>query len=621
MSKRHPFNLHPSAFILTFLEFVMAKIVAVTGCTSGVAHTLMAAEALKKIAKSMGHEIHVETLNTEGPRRELAQADVDAADAVIIASDIFVDVRRFSGKPMCAVPVSDAIRKTRAVIESALAEINGSGVAVEAAAVAAQPAPAAPAPVALPASTSTVQSLVAITSCPTGIAHTFMAAEALKKGAAALGHKIKVETQGSVGAKNLLTEDEIKAADAVIIAADTFVDTSRFAGKRMYQTSTKAALHDGPGVIKTALAAPVPVAGDLAGNVEKLKAQRSSGRTGPYKHLMTGVSYMLPLVTAGGLLIALAFAIGGIDAGKPELKNTFAGALMTIGGGAAFQLFVPVLGAFIAYSIADRPGITSGLVGGMLAQMLGAGFLGGIVAGFLAGYVTKFLNDWIQLPQNLSGLKPVLILPLLSTFAVGLAMIYVAGPPVKFALDGLTNWLNSMQQSSALVLGLILGLMMGFDMGGPVNKAAYTFSVGLLASKVGGPMAAAMAAGMTPPLGLALAATLFKNRFTSDERDAAKAAAVLGISFITEGAIPFAAKDPIRVIPCLMAGSAVCGAMSMALGSQLVVPHGGIFVLMIPNAVQRLGAYALSIVVGTVVTAAALWFVKRPIPTTVAAAA
>ncbi|CAN5476820.1 PTS fructose-like transporter subunit IIB [soil metagenome] len=595
----------------------MAKIVAITGCTTGMAHTLMAAEALKKTAKVMGHEIKVEMLNTPATttvRPELTSEDIAGADVVIIASDIFVDVKRFNGKPMHAVPVSEAIRKTRAVIEAAVAEIEGAADGVLSYAKAPSPPPsAAPAPEALPTSTSSVKSLVAVTSCPTGIAHTFMAAEALKKGAAALGHKIKVETQGSVGAKNLLTEEDIKAADAVIIAADTFVDTSRFAGKRLYQTSTKAALHDGPAVIKQGLAAPVAGSGNLAGDVESLKKARSANRTGPYKHLMTGVSYMLPLVVAGGLLIALAFAIGGIHAGDDENKGKLGWMLMQIGGGAAFKLFVPVLAAFIAYSIADRPGITSGIVGGMLASTVGAGFLGGIVAGFVAGYITKALNDYIKLPQNLEGLKPVLILPLLSTLLVGLAMIIIIGPPMKWVLDGLTHFLQGLNSGNAAVLGPIIGAMMAFDMGGPVNKAAYAFATGLLASQVYGPMAAAMAAGMTPPLGLALAVYLFRNRFTDDERDAAGAAAVLGISFITEGAIPFAAKDPLRVIPCLMAGSATCGAISMAMGAQLIVPHGGVFVLFIPNAVQHLVPYIIAILSGTVVTAISLWVVKKPL--------
>jgi PTS system fructose-specific IIC component len=272
-----------------------------------------------------------------------------------------------------------------------------------------------------------------------------------------------------------------------------------------------------------------------------------------------------------------------------------------------------VLAGFIAYSIADRPGLTPGLIGGLLATKVGAGFLGGIVAGFLAGYVTKLLNDHIRLPQHLQGLKPVLILPLLSTLIVGLLLIYVLGPPVKIVLDALTAWLRGMQDQSAVLLGLLLGGMMAFDMGGPLNKAAYTFAVGLLASKIYAPMAAVMAAGMIPPLGLALAATVFRNRFTADEREASKAAWVLGIAFITEGAIPYAARDPLRVIPCIVLGAAVTGALSMVLGVQLLVPHGGIFVLMIPNAVTGLLAYVAAIAAGTFVTAAALAVAKRPI--------
>lgn len=571
----------------------MARIVAITGCPAGVAHTQMAAEALRKTAAFLGHDIKVETQGSEGPRNPLSSRDVAEADVVIVASDIHVEMERFAGKPMVAVPVADAIRKTRVVIENALAEMKEESAAPVVA------VPAAPA-------ASAGKFLVGVTSCPTGIAHTFMAAEALRKSAAALGHEIKVETQGSVGAKNRLTDEEIERADAVIIAADAFVDPARFAGKRLHQTTTKAAIHGGQKVVQEALALPAPTE-----PVKQLRAPRSTTRTGPYKHLMTGVSYMLPLVVAGGLLIALAFAIGGLNAGDKE--GTLAWALMKIGGGTAFNLYVPVLAAFIAYSIADRPGLTSGLIGGMLAMTLGAGFLGGIVAGFLAGYVTRALATYIKLPQNFEGLKPVLILPLLSTLIVGLIMIYVVGPPVTAVLNALTAWLNGMQETSAVVLGVLLGAMMAFDMGGPVNKAAYTFAVGLLASKVYGPMAAVMAAGMTPPLGLALAATLFKNRFNQEERDASKAAAVLGISFVTEGAIPFAAKDPVRVIPCLVAGSAVTGAIALAANVRLMVPHGGVFVLMIPNAVTHLGFYVLAILAGTLVTAAGLFLVKRPV--------
>jgi PTS system fructose-specific IIC component len=562
----------------------------------------MAAEALKKTAAVMGHEIKVETQGSEGVKSALGDEDIAAADVVIVSSDIHVDLKRFAGKPMVAVTTSEAIRKTKAVIEDALAEAETPETAP---AVEAEPAVSEQPPSAGP------KRLVGVTSCPTGIAHTFMAAEALRKAAEALGHQIKVETQGSVGAKNVLTPEEIEQADAVVIAADAYVDTLRFAGKRLYETSTKEALHHGSAAIEAALALPEPKKTDYVGKVKQLKKARSTTRTGPYKHLMTGVSYMLPMVVAGGLLIALAFAFGGIFAGDKE--GSFGWALMQIGGATAFALFVPVLAGFIAYSIADRPGITPGLVGGMLATTVGAGFLGGIAAGFIAGYLAKFLNDKIQLPENLQGLKPVLILPLLTTLIVGLLMIFVIGPPVKVALNGLEAWLAGLQQGSALLLGLMLGAMMAFDMGGPVNKAAYTFSVGLLASKIYAPMAAVMAAGMVPPLGLALAATLFKNRFTADEREASKAAFVLGISFITEGAIPYAARDPFRVIPSIMVGAAVTGALSMVFGANLLVPHGGIFVLLIPNAVTHLLLYVLAIAVGTVVTTGMLFFLKKPV--------
>jgi PTS system fructose-specific IIC component len=343
-------------------------------------------------------------------------------------------------------------------------------------------------------------------------------------------------------------------------------------------------------------------------------AQKAAG---PYKHLLTGVSYMLPVVVAGGLCIALSF-IFGIEAFKE--KGTLAAALMDIGGGAAFALMVPVLAGFIAFSIADRPGLAPGLVGGMLASQLQAGFLGGIVAGFLAGYTARFLADKIRLPVHFEGLKPVLIIPLLATLVVGLLMIYVVGGPAKAIMDGLTLFLKGLSGSNAVLLGLLLGGMMAIDMGGPINKAAYTFGVGLLASHSYLPMAAVMAAGMVPPLGIALATFLAKNRFTADEQIAGKAAAVLGISFITEGAIPFAAKDPLRVIPACVAGAATTGALSMLFGCTLQAPHGGVFVLAIPNAVGHLLPYIGAIVAGTLVTTAALVLLKKPIVETPALA-
>ena len=595
----------------------MKKIIAVTSCPTGIAHTLMAAEALRKVATSMGHQIKVETQGSAGKKGVFTEEDVADADVVILATDIRIEPARFAGKPILETSTSEAIRNTREVLGSALALLPPESAA-EVPVPEKVPAAAAPEAVAATAAAAPAGSkrFVGITSCPTGIAHTFMAAAALEKAAKALGHTIKVETQGSVGAKNQLTPEDIAAADAVVIAAETNVDTSRFGGKRLYMTSTKEAMHAGRDVLKKALEQPVEGAGgaggDLAGAVEKAKAERAKARTGPYKHLMTGVSYMLPLVVAGGLAIALAFAIGGIQEGAyPE--GTLPAALMKIGGDTAFRLFIAVFSGFIAYSIADRPGIAPGLVGGFLAQSLGAGFIGGIFSGFLAGYFTKFLADRIRLPATLEGLKPVLILPFLSTLGIGLLMIYLIAPPVKWLNDAMNAWLLGMQGANAVVLGIILGAMMAFDMGGPINKAAYAFAVGLLASKIYAPMAAVMAAGMTPPLGLALACLLFKNKFDLEEREAAGPALVLGISFITEGAIPFAAKDPIRVIPALIAGSAVAGAISMVSNVQLLVPHGGIFASLIPGAVTNLLAYVIAILAGTVVTAGVLFFLKRPI--------
>ncbi len=583
----------------------MKRIIAVTSCPTGIAHTLLAAEALKKAAEVMGHWIKVETQGSVGTKTPLTEREIDEADVVILAADIRVDTARFEGKPLHEVSTAEAIRHSREVIAAALEKVGEVPLPSE---PAAEPQTAAQ-PIAKPEAAPATKRLVGITACPTGIAHTFMAAEALHKAARALGYEMKVETQGSVGAKTVLTPEEIAQADAVVIAADTKVDTSRFVGKRLHLTGTNDAMRNGQEVIKTALALPLPVGGNLVEAVEAAKAERSRSRTGPYKHLMTGVSYMLPVVIAGGLAIALAFALGGIYAG--DAKGTLGAALSMIGGGTAFHLFVAVLSGFIAYSIADRPGIAPGLVGGMLAQNLGAGFLGGIVSGFLAGYLTKFLADKIKLPSTLEGLKPVLILPFLSTTIVGLLMIYVIAPPVQAVLDAMTHWLNTMRGANAVLLGAILGAMMAFDMGGPVNKAAYTFGVGLLASKVYTPMAAVVAAGMTPPLGLALAVFLFKNRFDPEEREAGAPALVLGLSFITEGAIPFAAKDPFRVIPSTMIGSAVAGAISMAWGVQFLVPHGGIFAALIPGAVSPLLPYLAAIVAGTLVTTAALFVLKK----------
>lgn len=573
----------------------MARLIAVTSCPTGIAHSLMAAEAVKRTAELMGHEIQVEIHGAEGTTNPLSDETIAAADALLIAADIHVETEPFGDKPTLTVSTSRAIRDTRGVIDELLALVPGLAI---------QPAaPAVPEPAGAPAAG---RRIVAITACPTGIAHTFMAADALKKAAAAAGDEIHVETQGSVGAKNQLTPEQIAAADLVVIAADTHVDPSRFAGKAVYTTSVGAAVKGAADVIAKAKTEATP----LSGKAPAAAAGEKTGKRkieGPYKHLLTGVSYMLPIVVAGGLCIALSFVFG-IEAFKEE--GTLAAALMAIGGGAAFKLMVPILSGYIAYSIADRPGLTPGLIGGMLAVNLEAGFLGGIVSGFLAGYIALLIRDRVQVPQHFEGLKPVLIIPLLSTLAVGLLMIYVVGAPVKGIMDGLTHFLQGMGSTNAVILGLILGAMMAVDMGGPVNKAAYTFAVGLLTSDTYMPMAAVMAAGMTPPLGIAIATMIGSNRFTQAEREAGKAAGVLGLSFITEGAIPFAAKDPLRVIPSLVLGSAAAGALSMYFGVGLRAPHGGAFVLAIPNAVSHLGLYALAIVVGTALTTIALLILK-----------
>ncbi|WP_025028468.1 PTS fructose transporter subunit IIC [Caldalkalibacillus mannanilyticus] len=453
-----------------------------------------------------------------------------------------------------------------------------------------------------------MKKILAVTACPTGIAHTYMAAESLEKAGREENIQLKVETRGGVGVENALTEQDIAEAHAIIIAADTDADEERFAGKPVIRAGVSEAIKDPKGLITKALALKPSNNQDFVAEVEKRKAEKGSERKGPYKHLMNGVSFMIPLVVAGGLLIAISF-IFGIEAFKEE--GTLAAALMSIGGGAAFALMVPILAGFIAYSIADKPGLAPGLIGGMLASNIGAGFLGGIVAGFLAGYVAKWIRDYVKLPRNFQGLVPVLIIPFFASLIVGLLMVYVIGEPVKYVMDSLTAWLTGLSGTNALLLGLILGAMMAFDMGGPVNKAAYTFAVGLLASDMYAPMAAVMAAGMTPPLGIWLSTLIGPKKYTVEEKEAGKAAGVLGISFITEGAIPFAAADPFRVIPSIVAGSAVTGALSMVFGATLRAPHGGIFVLPIPNAVGNLGMYALAIIIGTIVTAIMLHILKK----------
>ena len=446
-------------------------------------------------------------------------------------------------------------------------------------------------------SNSGVKNIVAVTACPTGVAHTFMSAEAIENYAKAQGWNVKVETRGQVGAGNPISAEEVAAADLVFVAADIDVDLSKFQGKPMYRTSTGLALKKTAQEFEKAFQQATVYQG---GSAATAKGEETTGeKKGIYKHLMTGVSHMLPFVVAGGLLIAISFMFG-IEAFKdPNIAGGLPKALMDIGGGAAFHLMIAVFAGYVAYSIADRPGLTSGFVGGMLATTAGAGILGGIIAGFLAGYVVKFLNDTIKLPASLTSLKPILILPLLGSAIVGLAMVYVINPPVASIMEALSSWLKSMGEVNAIVLGIVLGTMMCTDMGGPVNKAAYTFSVGMLASDVNTPMAAAMAAGMVPPIGMAIATWIARNKFTVNQRDAGKASFVLGLCFISEGALPFVAADPVRVIATSILGGATAGAISLGLGITLQAPHGGLFV--IPFVSQPL-MYLAAIAIGSAVT-------------------
>ncbi|WJV40489.1 PTS fructose transporter subunit IIBC [Raoultella terrigena] len=465
----------------------------------------------------------------------------------------------------------------------------------------------APAAAPAPAAASGPKRIVAITACPTGVAHTFMAAEAIETEAKKRGWWVKVETRGSVGAGNEITPEEVAQADLVIVAADIEVDLAKFAGKPMYRTTTGLALKKTAQEFEKAQLEAKPYQPSGQSGQQADSAKKEGG--GAYRHLLTGVSYMLPMVVAGGLCIALSFAFG-IKAF--EVKDTLAAALMQIGGGSAFALMVPVLAGFIAFSIADRPGLTPGLIGGMLAVSGGSGFIGGIIAGFLAGYVAKLISKKLKLPPSMEALKPILIIPLVSSLIVGLAMIYLIGKPVAGILAGLTHWLQTMGTANAVLLGAILGAMMCTDMGGPVNKAAYAFGVGLLSTQTYAPMAAIMAAGMVPPLAMGIATLVARNKFDKGQREGGKAALVLGLCFISEGAIPFAARDPMRVLPCCIVGGAVTGAISMAIGAKLMAPHGGLFVLLIPGAITPVLGYLLAIIAGTLVAGLSYAVLKRP---------
>ena len=456
--------------------------------------------------------------------------------------------------------------------------------------------------------------ILAVTACPTGIAHTFMAAESLEQHAKKRGISIKVETNGSAGVKNVLTPEEIAAADGIIVAADKNVAMSRFDGHRVVITKVADGINKADELIDRALAGSAPVyhanGADTAEGADASE-EESLGRQ-IYKHLMNGVSHMLPFVVGGGILIALAFLFDdySIDPSHFGSNTPLAKFFMDVGS-ASFGFMLPVLAGFIAMSIADRPGLAVGFVGGALAGAHGTGFLGALLAGFIGGYAVNLLKKgFAGLPAALDGIKPVLLYPFFGILIIGFITLFIITPPVAAINTWMVATLGSMDPSARVLMGIVVGGMMAIDMGGPINKAAYVTGTGLLASGEYHVMAAVMAGGMVPPLAIALATTLFKNRFTESQRKAGITNYVMGLSFITEGAIPFAAADPVRVIPSMVVGSALAGALTMVFDCTLRAPHGGIFV--VPTIGNPL-MYLVSIIIGAIVGAVILSMLKKPI--------
>lgn len=464
--------------------------------------------------------------------------------------------------------------------------------------------------------------IVAVTACPTGIAHTYMAAEAIEKKAKELGYQVKVETRGSGGAKNVLTDDEIAKAAGVIVACDTNVPTDRFDGKKVIECQVSDGINKAEELIKRIAAGDAPVfkaSGKKEASHSSVGGKESIGHQ-IYKHLMNGVSHMLPFVVGGGILIAIAFLIDGFSVDLNSLPAdqranfgtiTQAAAMFKGIGGTAFGFMLPILAGFIAMSIADRPGLAVGFVGGSIAANGTSGFLGALVAGFVAGYIVLLLKKvFSKLPESLDGMKPVLLYPLLGIFLVGVIMQFVVELPIGALNTAINNGLNGLNGASAVVLGVLLGGMMSVDMGGPVNKAAYVFGTASIAAGNYNIMAAVMIGGMVPPIAIALATIFFKNKFTAEERKAGPTNFIMGLSFITEGAIPFAASDPLHVLPACVVGSAVAGGLSMAFGCTLMAPHGGIFV--VPTIGNPL-MYLVALVIGSFIACGLLGLLKKKV--------
>lgn len=463
--------------------------------------------------------------------------------------------------------------------------------------------------------------ILAVTGCPNGIAHTYMAAENIEKKAKELGCRVKVETRGSGGAKNVLTKAEIAEAACIIVAADTQVPMDRFAGRPVIQCKVSDGISKAEELLDRALNGNVPLY-QAKGSGQAADSEEESDSVGHqiYKHLMNGVSHMLPFVIGGGILIAIAFLIDGFAVDLNSLpfdeRSNFGtitpmAAMFKSIGGVAFGFMLPILAGFIAMSIADRPGLAVGFIGGAIAANGTSGFLGALVAGFVAGYLVRLLKKLFEkLPEGLEGIKPMLLYPVIGIFLIGVIMTYVVEPPIGALNVMINNGLNSMNGAKAILLGALLGGMMSVDMGGPVNKAAYVFGTASIAAGNYNIMAAVMVGGMVPPLAIALATMFFKNKFTEEERKAGPTNIVMGLSFISEGAIPFAASDPLRVLPSCIIGSAVAGALSMAFNCTLMAPHGGIFVFL---TVGHPLLYLVSLAVGSVVGCVILGLLKKDV--------
>ncbi len=549
---------------------------------SGSARTLMSAEALEEVTASLRKKMSIE----DSPEGHLVSPDqIASADVVILSVNKCVEKRGFA----------------KALIEAAV-ELGGMTE--------------------IPVVPSTIMPIitkfVVVAACSNGVAHSFLAselmvAESLRKAANALSYEIKIEIQSPIFTHNGLTFSDISTADVVIIVSDTNIETARFIGKRVYAVGTKDAICAGQDVLQRALRNAVTSIGDdfIKTNGTDTKG-RGISKIGAelYKHLAKGVTHMLPMITTGGLCLSLAFAFGGISEPK---EGSLSWAFNLIASGSAYQLFIAILSGFISFSIAKHPGLIPGLIGGMLAHKLNTGFLGGIFTGFFAGYLTQLLDRQIRLPM-FEGLKAMLFLPFISSIIVGLSLIYLVAPPISTLTGVFTSWLTRIGETNVVLFGAFLGGMMALDLGGPVNKTAVIFALGLMASQVYTPMAAIMVAGMTPPLGIALTVLLFRKYFDIEDRKSIPTIFVMGLSYITEGAIPIAARDPLRVMPALILGSAVSGALIMVSGVEVLVPHGGIWIALCPGAIRNLYGFFVALIIGTLVTTISLTILKlRPL--------